>query len=208
MIKEVPFLHFNVNGQDNYGGNQEWYADRFAQMAGCSAVLASNLYYYYTNHLNVSYPAYRETMDFWFEKNKPGLIGFPYFMKFIHNFLEEMAYHHLSLRVEMKKGTTSIEDGWSFVTHAIDEGRPVGMLILTHTSKAIDEETWHWMCITGYDDEKKEVIISSVGQRITMDAKTLFQPCFRNVVKMLSFVNPKEDYSSQVIVHSSTDGQN
>lgn len=201
MIKEVPFVTFQIDGKDYYGGSQEWYDNRFAQMAGCSAVLASNLFYYYTDHLNVSYPAYRDTMDFWFEKNKPGLIGFPYFMKFTHNFLEEMAYRHVSLKVDMKKGVASVEEGWSFVKNAIDDGRPVGMLILTHTAKAIDEETWHWMCITGYDDVKKEVIISSVGERITMKAETLFKPHFRNVVKMLSFVNPEEDYSSQVIVH-------
>ena len=56
MIKEVPFLHFEIDGKDYYGGSQEWYDETFMKMSGCSAVLASNLYYYYYHdQLDVDY---------------------------------------------------------------------------------------------------------------------------------------------------------
>lgn len=205
MIKELSFFHFNVNGKENYGGNQEWYDTRFARMAGCSAVLATNLFYYYKDELDVSYDKFRETMDYWFMRNKPGLIGFPYFVRFTHNFLEEAEKNDMHLTADMKKNIASVDDGWRFVTKHIDAGEPVGMLILTHNAKEINDETWHWMCITGYDTTKKEVIISSVGERITMQADMLFKPCFRNVVKLLSFVNPAEDYTSRVHTDASAD---
>lgn len=200
MIKEVPFLHFTIDGKDYYGGSQEWYDETFAKMSGCSAVLASNLYYYYRDQLDVDYETYRKTMDFYFKKNKPGLIGFPYFMKFISNFLEEN--QELSLKIDYIRCLHSEEEAVDFVKKHINQGLPVGMLILTHNAKEINDETWHWMCVTGYDDVKKEVIISSVGERITMKWDVVFAIAFRNVVKLLSFVDQQEDRSSQVIVRS------
>ena len=74
-------------------------------------------------------------------------------MKFISNFLEEN--QELSLKIDYIRCLHSEEEAVDFVKKHINQGLPVGMLILTHNAKEINDETWHWMCITGYDDVKR-----------------------------------------------------
>ena len=53
---------------------------------------------------------------------------------------------HIGLDVEpiYQKITESPEQGVHFVKTAIDQGHPIGMLILTHEAQILEEETWIW----------------------------------------------------------------
>ncbi len=187
MIKEVPIIQIEKDHKIYYGGTQDWFDTEWGRNAGCASVLASNLACFYLDENDKSYEDYKELMNTMFSINKPGILGFPYFNKFINNFIQYMEDHNIHMDV-INKRYDSIEDGFNFVKECIDDNRPIGLLILTHKAKILEDETWHWMCITGYDDEKHEVIYSSFGKRLTISADILFDVSTCNILKMMSFV--------------------
>lgn len=197
MIKELPFIHFQIDGNDYYGGDQEWFDSQWAKQAGCASVLASNLFCYYGHHLDMSLMNFRIVMDQMFDIFTPGVMGFPFYKKFAAYFSDFMKAQGHELETVMYRKTENPVDGFAFVKDCIDQGMPVGMLILTHRHKDIEEETWHWMCITGYteDETKKEVIVSSCGEKVTLNVNALFDPHPMNVVRMLSFKDVQDQSS-------------
>jgi len=184
MSHELKIIEFHIDGTDYYGGNQEWFESSWARKAGCASVLAANLYCYFAKR-NMDYEHYRELMDEMFSVFTPGVMGFPFFRKFITYFLNYMSTHGYVLEAEIY-GKASRTDGFTFVTSCIDQDWPIGLLVLTHRHPDIQEETWHWMMITGYTD-KKEVIVSSCGEKMTIPADILFDPHPMNMVRMVSF---------------------
>lgn len=85
------------------------------------------------------------------------------------------SYWGLDVEPIYQKITESSEQGVHFVKTAIDQGHPIGMLILTHEAQILEEETWHWMCITGYEETASDtsIIFSSCGERVCVGASTL-----------------------------------
>lgn len=189
MIKEIDFLYFQEGDKTYYGGDQEWFSHHWGRQAGCASVLASDLYYVYKQDLTPSIEEFKQTMDQMYAINTPGIIGFPYFYKFARNFVDCMKQEHIMLAPEYQKISYSVQEGFDFIVKAIDRSLPVGMLILRHRAVELEEENWHWMCITGYEiaGRKKRVIFSSCGERLTRDAHILFGDCHKDIVKLMTF---------------------
>ncbi len=189
MVKEIPFMIFMRNGKTYYGGDQEWFEDAWARKAGCASVLAADLSCVYRQDVSISFKDFKKLMKDMFEFNTPGVIGFPYFYKFSKNFILHMHQVGIELEPIYQKKSHSIEEGFQFVKKAIDASYPVGMLILTHMAKELEEETWHWMCITGYeiDGPDRYIIFSSCGEKIKTKADVLFDVHHMNVVKLMTF---------------------
>ena len=189
MIRELPFIHFDIDGQDYYGGDQEWFDSHWARQAGCASVLAANLYCVYEGQLDMSYENYRMLMDEMFTIFTPGVLGFPFYNKFAVLFIRFMMEQGVVLEPVIYGRADDPGDDFAFIKDCIDHQMPIGMLVLTHRHKDLEEDRWHWMCITGYVEEgnKKEVIVSSCGEKVTFDADVLFDPHPLNVVRMVSF---------------------
>ena len=177
--------------QDNkfigYGGNQDWFLDLWARRAGCASVLASNMYAYYIHKERYDLDEFLPVMDKMFQKMTPGNMGYPFLYKFGRTFVKMMADENYYLKPVYQKKSKNYKHALSFVLESLDDAHPVGMLILHHRAKELEEDNWHWICLTGYikKDYGYDIIFSDCGERRIIDDRILFDTYYKNVFMMV-----------------------
>lgn len=187
-MKELTVPHiYDKDELIGYGGNQEWFKDKWAKKAGCASVLASNLYTFYQQQTTYSKEEFLNIMDEIFLLMKPGTMGYPFLYKFARTLVERMNKDHIYLVPIYQKKSKSYQHALSFVIDSIDDNHPVGMLILHHNAKELEDDNWHWICLTGYEvkDNNYDIIFSDCGERRVIDSKILFDVHYKNVFKMV-----------------------
>lgn len=177
--------------QIGYGGDQEWFADDWAQMAGCASVLASNLYAYYYQCSLYEQDDFLKIMEEMFLLMTPGHMGYPFLYKFARTFVKRMAKEDIHLQPVYQKKSKNYKHALSFVLKSIDEGHPVGMLILHHRAVELEEDNWHWICLSGYVESESHyrIIFSDCGKRREIDSRILFDTHHQNIFKMVRMKN-------------------
>lgn len=187
---ELPLTKVYENNElIGYGGDQDWFEERWARRAGCASVLATNLVSYYKNIKTSNKDEFVKNMEEMFTWMTPGRMGFPYLYKFAHQFVAYFRLQGLSFKPIYQKTSKSYEHALSFVLKSIDEKHPVGLLILHHRAHELKDDNWHWVCISGYIKKESgyDIIFSDCGKRRILDAKILFDVCKFNVFKMVRF---------------------
>lgn len=172
-----------------YGGNQDWFLETWPQKAGCASVLGSNLYAYYMNIKEAHKNEFLSIMNDLYSYMTPGRMGFPFFYKFAHQMVKRMEKENIHLTPKYLKKSKSVDMSMQFVKKSIDQKHPVGVLVLSHLAKELEEDNWHWVCISGYEmkDNKTIIIFSDCGVRREIDANILFDVHPRNIVKLVRF---------------------
>lgn len=184
MKKELDFI--NIDGF--YGGDQHWYRDRFMRMAGCSAVGASEACAYLAGHfpaLRKLYPGDPNTihkeefisfMETVFQYVTPGFMGMSSIKRFKRCFLEYACAAGADVRLSLLSGAASADAARQFVMRALDAGYCVLYLLLTHKDGELDEFTWHWFVLTGYETEgdAMRVDFATWGKKNTFDFDRLW----------------------------------
>lgn len=189
-MPELKITHiYENNNLIGYGGNQDWFLSDWAKKAGCGSVLGSNMFAYYTQIEKSSKEEFLTIMDDLYTYMTPGRMGFPYFYKFAHKFVERMEKEKRSFKPIYLKKSKSIDQSIQFIKKSIDQNHPVGVLILSHKAKELEEDNWHWVCITGYEQNNHQtnIIFSDCGSRRVVDANVLFEVDIRNIVKLVRF---------------------
>ncbi|MEG0275569.1 MAG: hypothetical protein RR630_00925 [Coprobacillus sp.] len=186
MELSIPCIYEN-NECIGYGGDQEWFKDKWAKKAGCASVLASNLYGYYHQQSSYSKAEFLDIMNEMFLLMKPGTMGYPYLYKFARTFVKRINEDHFHLEPVYQKKSLSHQHALSFVLESIDDNHPVSMLILHHNAKELEDDNWHWICLSGYErkDNNDLIIFSDCGERRIIDSKILFDTHYKNVFKMV-----------------------
>ena len=84
-------------------------------------------------------------------------------------------------------------DASKIVCASIDDGHPLGLLILTHRRRAVRDDLWHWVTIVGYEETKKGLVIIFLdcGELKRIPARIIFEKSRMNVVKMVRFFYSK-----------------
>ena len=179
------------DGSAAYGGSQNWYSEFWNRKAGCAAVCASDLAAFH--HLGIE-PASDNTisqarfltlMDEMFCYMRPGMRGFPHADKFLTQFLSYAQAHGAEFCGEVIENWASAEDAFRCVRRSIADNLPLALLILGHNAPEIDENTWHWMCVTGFDPDSREILISNYSRREWMQADIVFDPSEGNEVRLV-----------------------
>lgn len=186
----VPII-YDHDVRVGYGGNQDWFVEKWAQMAGCGSVLGSNLYAYYHQKEKYTQSEFLDIMNEMFSLMTPGRMGYPFLYKFARTFVKRMKEDGIDLKPVYQKKSKNYKHALSFVLKSIDEGHPVGMLILHHRAKELEEDNWHWICISGYQESESHyrIIFSDCGQRREIDSRILFDTHHHNVFKMVRMKN-------------------
>jgi hypothetical protein len=184
MKKELDFI--DIEGC--YGGDQHWYKDRFMRLAGCSAVCASEACAYLAGHferLRALYPydpahiAKKEFVAFMtrvFSYVTPGLSGMSSIERFRRCFLNYADAAGTNTRLTLLDGRESVNDARKFAADALDEGYPVLYLLLRHQDPALDDFTWHWFNLTGYElnEGRMTVDFATWGKKHSVDFARLW----------------------------------
>lgn len=186
---------YNQQELIGYGGNQDWFLDSWPQKAGCASVLGSNMYAYYMNIEKTQKDDFLSIMNDLYSYMTPGKMGFPFFYEFAHQMVKRMEKENVHLTPTYLKKSKSVDMSIQFVKKSIDECHPVGVLILSHVAKELEEDNWHWICISGYEiiEDKTIIIFSDCGVRREIDADILFDVHPRNIVKLVRFESRKEN---------------
>ena len=176
MMLRYPTIMDN-NKIVGYGGNQKWYHDRFARLAGCGSVCATNVVAYYSGKYEYTKQEYVLKQEMIYEKVKPGNRGYPYVYLYARRMREILNKDFEIIR------NPNYDQGMAFIKLAIDHHNPVSMLILTHRSLRLRDERWHWVTIFGYDE--RYVYISTYGKIKKVRSDILFKRHASNVIKMV-----------------------
>lgn len=184
MKKELDFI--DINGY--YGGDQHWYDDKFMRLAGCSAVCASEACAYLAGrfpHLRGLYPHdpaaltredFVRFMTAMFGYVTPGFMGMRSIRRFKRCFLEYAKAAGVDVRMSLLEGDKDASDARNFVIKGIDKGYCVLFLLLTHRDPGMDEYTWHWFTLTGYEleEDRMTVNFATWGKKHTLDFDRLW----------------------------------
>ena len=81
----------------------------------------------------------------------------------------------------------SLEQALDFILPSLKEENPVAFLILRHPAYELREDNWHWVTITGFDEEKELLIWSNCGEREEIDWNMLFDTDKKYYVGMVKF---------------------
>lgn len=202
MAEENFIAHFprvrNSSGHLYYGGDQHWFRNRFRRLAGCAPTSGANLAAFMrigTKPDMISPDGdpvwtmdhFLDLMDTMYQYLKPGMRGFPHSTIYQEKFLKFAADRGVALVTTRRKGWPNEDEPFSFVKDNIDRDTPVVLLVLKHSAPEIEENTWHWMTITGYSDVRREILLSNYGRKEWMRADVVFMPGQENDVKLLTF---------------------
>ncbi len=170
-----------------YGGNQEWFIDDWAKKAGCASVLGSNMYAYYLDMQNFELKDFLMIMEKMFAYMTPGYMGYPYLYKFARTFVKVMATEGCTLKPVYQKRSKNYKQAITYIINALNENYPIAMLILHHRAKELEDDNWHWICISGYQEKEYgyDLIFSDCGERRMIDARILLDTHPYNVYKMV-----------------------
>lgn len=171
-----------------YGGNQEWFPGDFQRLAGCGSVTGSNmaaiyalshegwdaLYPIENGHDAVEYEQYLNLMQSMYRYMKPGFMGYPLIGRFAKDFKRYAADRGIFLSSEQLFLPKSKEQALDFILPALKEDHPVAFLILRHPAYELREDNWHWVTITGFDEEEEKLIWSNCGEREEINWNMLF----------------------------------
>ncbi|MBO7668018.1 MAG: hypothetical protein J6T26_06095 [Firmicutes bacterium] len=159
MRKELP--HFSV-GQ-SYGGNQEWFPERWMKMGGCGAVTACDLCIYLARYKampalypfdasNVSLEDYLDFGRIMRVHLGPRFSGIHKTQTYVDGFNGYLAARGVR-PVELfgVSGEDDVDSALAAIRDSIDSGFPVPYLMLRHRDKGLQDYTWHWFLLNGYD---------------------------------------------------------
>lgn len=169
-----------------YGADQHWYRKKAYRVNGCGPTTAALITRYmagaFSEKCAALYPYKLPANKQEFIKHmedvrtfvKPGLFGLTdsnYFIKAICDFAQSR-----SVKLKSQNIFTSHSEGvaFGFIIRAINEGYMPALLILRNPSKALKDFTWHWLAITGYDDEKRTVYVTSNAKEYELNFRSVW----------------------------------
>ena len=147
-----------------------------------------NMYAYYQHQETFSKNQFLSIMNRMFKNMTPGQMGYPFLYKFARTFVDILGEEGIYLQPVYQKKSKDTKHALSFVLKHIDEGHPIGMLILYHRAPELKDDNWHWVCLSGYIETKDgyDIIFSDCGERRIINADILFDTHCHNVYKMVS----------------------
>lgn len=154
--------HFNIG--DSYGGNQDWFRSLMMRKGGCAAETACDSSLYFALHTGIEgvYPydaanlSKEEYIDFahimekYLRPRLSGVNRLDIFIDGYNGYLTDRGVKNIGMKEF--SGSEPYEKAAAALTHQIDKGYPVPVLILNHRDKAMKDYVWHWFLINGYDD--------------------------------------------------------
>ena len=210
---KVPRVIDDAGNVIGYGGSQDWFPDGWKRMSGCgatagagaAAVLAANVpgAQALAGPLaeaiggnppescgSVPKAAYVDLMLEMFSRMTPKMMGYPYAGKWGRAFRTYAGEKGVAAEADVYDRWERWQDAFAFVKTHIDAGIPVPMLVLYHRAPEMQDEIWHWILVTGYEEPGDEdaaarIIVSDYADRDLYDAPIMLEVHPRNLVKMV-----------------------
>ena len=177
-----------------YGGNPEWFPGTFQRRAGCGSVTGTNIAVCeglfseeVENSESIPHESYLELMEGMYQYMTPGFMGYPLIGKFKKDFLSFASDRGKKLKARSMFLPRNRQDCLDFIKEGLYHGHPTALLIWRHSRKEFREDNWHWVTITGYDEEREILIWSNCGEREEIPVKVLLDDSARYYIGLVRF---------------------
>lgn len=171
------------------GGDQAWFKEKWAVKAGCASVSATDVKMYYTGTKEkYQKEEYLLVMESMYQLMKPKNRGFPYAYLYARRVRQVLQEQGMNVNFRIARNPES-KDALELVKRSINQGNPIGLLILRHRRRKVRDDLWHWVTIFGYQEVGKEtnIIFLDCGEKKEIPARILFEKHWLNVIKMVIF---------------------
>lgn len=160
-----------------YGADQEWLRTGWERLSGCGPTTAAlmmmymaaafpaccaALYPYALPACRDEFAAYMQEVR---EYVKPGMMGLTDPKEFARDALEFAETRGGGFIAQQIRSQFSAGVAFGFFKQALRHGYLPALLILRNPSPELKDFTWHWMAVTGCDDETRTLTVSSYGQK-------------------------------------------
>lgn len=159
MRRELDYFQIETS----YGGNQDWFIDRWMRDGGCGAETACDVSVYFAMYRGISqiypfrlpptradYVAFSEIMRPYLRPRFTGIDRLDIYIEGFSGYLHDRGIEGIALRPW--EGERSYEKTRDVVRQQIDAGMPIPCLTLKHKALSMDFYVWHWYLLTGYED--------------------------------------------------------
>jgi hypothetical protein len=169
----------------HYGADQHWYKNKMHGMSGCGPTTAALITMYmavafpscsalYGYSLPASKDEFISHMDSVRKFVRPGAMGLTDVKFFTSSTKEFAKAKGIELGCSILSRSSGYEQAFEEIKKAVDEALMPALLILRNPSKELDEFTWHWMAVTGYDNEKGSVLVSTYAKEYELIFKRVW----------------------------------
>lgn len=160
MKKELNYFWIG----ESYGGNQEWFKTFMMRIGGCAAETAcdscvyfakilgkKHLYPYNLTEINKEeYVAFSNIMKPFLRPRLGGVSRLELYTEGFEKYLKSVKEENISL--ETLSGYQTLEEAKAAIKRQIDKNILVPCLLLKHKSLNLEDYTWHWFLIIGYNN--------------------------------------------------------
>ncbi len=183
MIRKLDAELFSVcdGRKTHHGPSQYWFKKKMHGLSGCgpttAAVILSYMSQAFPEKCSALYehetPATKEDFTRFMqdvrEYVKPGAMGLTDHKYFGAATIEYAKTKGVELKSQVVSRSLSLGVAYGFIKRAVDEQYMPALLILRNPELELDEFTWHWMAVSGYDDKKETIFISTYGEEYELD---------------------------------------
>ncbi len=187
MKKTVDLEAISIieNGLRHYGADQHWFKNKFHGMSGCGPTTAAliTMYMAVTFKLCAALYPYGQPVkkdDFIQhmaevrEYVKPGAMGLTDAAYFALSTEEFAKSKGVTLKSEVLSRGLDHSEAFKLIKEAVDNRLLPALLILRNPVKELDDFTWHWMAVTGYDDEDESVLVSTYSKEYKLKFESVW----------------------------------
>ena len=182
-INKQLFELITPDGKLCFGGNQEWFEEKWHKMSGCGPVAACNLVWYQARSRSElhclcdtdgGFEDYRKLMDTMYAHITPGRGGIHNSGLFIPGLLKYCAGRGAEMTAESldipRRRTTTTGEVCDFVTRWLENDCPVAFLNRSNGALPLPD-SWHWVTIISLEPDSMTATISDEGRTYTADLK-------------------------------------
>ncbi len=164
------------DGHSVIAGNQKWFKKLHHSISGCGPTTAALILAYmaavFPDKCREAYPYelppkrsdFTPFMSAVREYVKPGMQGLTDAKFFASSTVEFAKSLGVSLSAVTVSPGYSAGVAFGYVKKALEEGYLPALLILRNPARELDDFTWHWMAITGCDEQSKTISIATNGE--------------------------------------------
>ena len=178
-----------------FGADQNWFKKKMHAKSGCGPATAALISMYMASVFSEScaplypyvFPAKKDDfvvhMAAVREYVKPGPFGLADEDRFAKNTVAFAKSKGVSIKSQKISKSLNTGIAWGFIKKVINEKYLPALLILKNPSKELSDFTWHWMAVTGYDEEKQTVVVSTYGKKYELPFEQIWmqQKPFKSV---------------------------
>ncbi len=171
MVHELDYFRIG----DSYGFNQDIFPDLTIRLGGCAAITAcescifmdlyqgtQNLYPFDKSRISsADYIRFVRMMKPYLRPRMSGIDRLEIYTEGLDRYLSDRG--NTQLTMSHFSGEETAQDAREVIRRQIDRGFLIPCLLLLHQNKLLEDYSWHWFLLTGYEAYAGKFLVKVVS---------------------------------------------